>query len=114
MKLAIPRLGDPVLAPGDYLYAGSANGPGGIRARVARHLRRDKPLHWHIDRLSAVAVCADIEVRPDGRECDFVAEWIAKGALIPVPRFGSTDCRTCAAHLLQLAAPPQNRDIARP
>jgi len=28
------------LPPGLYFYAGSARGPGGIAARVARHLRR--------------------------------------------------------------------------
>ncbi|MFL5280923.1 MAG: DUF123 domain-containing protein [Rhodopila sp.] len=30
------------LLPGRYLYAGSARGPGGMRARLDRHLRRNK------------------------------------------------------------------------
>lgn len=34
---------------GYYLYVGSAFGPGGIRARVERHLRKHKKHRWHID-----------------------------------------------------------------
>ena len=44
-----------MLAPGCYVYAGSARGPGGIRARVRRHLRPDKTPHWHIDQVTAYA-----------------------------------------------------------
>ena len=40
------------LDDGHYLYAGSAYGPGGIRARAARHLRRDKSRRWHVDWLT--------------------------------------------------------------
>jgi Uri superfamily endonuclease len=117
LALDIPRLGAPVLAPGVYVYAGSAFGPGGIRARVTRHLRTGdrsgmRP-HWHVDRLSAAARCIGVEAYPGGSECDIVAGLIAGGATVPVPGFGSSDCRTCAAHLLRLAAPRQNRDIAR-
>src|SRR6266540_676456 len=40
------------LRPGRYLYCGSAKGPGGLQARVARHMRRGKAVRWHIDRLT--------------------------------------------------------------
>ena len=40
--LEIASLSVPTLASGRYVYCGSAYGPGGIRARVRRHLRRDK------------------------------------------------------------------------
>jgi histidyl-tRNA synthetase len=40
------------LAAGCYLYCGSAKGPGGLRARIARHMRHGKPMRWHIDRLT--------------------------------------------------------------
>jgi Uri superfamily endonuclease len=33
------------LEPGYYIYIGSAFGPGGVRARVSRHCRGDKPKH---------------------------------------------------------------------
>ena len=49
----MPRFGKLTLAAGQYAYVGSAHGPGGLRARVGRHLRAEKPLHWHIDYLTA-------------------------------------------------------------
>ena len=89
-----------ILPPGWYLYAGSAYGPGGIAARVARHFRRDKPRHWHIDALTGAAALQALAF-PGGRECDLVARLGARpDFLIPVPGFGSSDCRTCESHLL--------------
>ena len=46
------RLGAIALSPGTYAYTGSALGPGGLRARVGRHLRAEKRPHWHIDALT--------------------------------------------------------------
>ncbi len=112
VTLPIPRLQNPVLAEGIYVYAGSAFGPGGIRARVSRHLRADKKAHWHIDRLSARAACIDVKIYPGGRECALVADLLATGAVVPVPGFGSSDCRDCPAHLVRLAAGFQNGNIA--
>jgi Uri superfamily endonuclease len=102
--LAVPvaRLGHPTLTPGTYVYAGSARGAGGIRARVARHLKPDKRPHWHVDYLSAVAVCTGVRVYPGGHECDLVADLLAAGATVPVPGFGSSDCRVCGSHLVRL------------
>lgn len=112
MILPIATLRNPVLAAGDYVYAGSAFGPGGIRARVTRHLRADKKPHWHIDHLSALASCIDVRTYPGERECALVADMLAEGAEFPVPGFGSSDCRDCAAHLVLLAAGNQNSNIA--
>ncbi len=39
------------LRQGYYIYVGSAFGPGGVNARVSRHFRNTKKLHWHIDYL---------------------------------------------------------------
>jgi Uri superfamily endonuclease len=41
------------LQPGRYLYCGSAKGSGGIRARLSRHMRPGKVIHWHVDLLTA-------------------------------------------------------------
>lgn len=112
MILPIATLRNPVLAAGDYVYAGSAFGPGGIRARVTHHLRADKTPHWHIDHLSARAWCIDVRTYPGERECALVADMLAEGAEFPVPGFGSSDCRDCAAHLVLLAAGNQNSNIA--
>ncbi len=104
LTLEIARLGRPVLEPGTYVYAGSAYGPGGIAARVGRHLKPDKKPHWHVDRLSAAAPCTRVETFPGGRECDIVSRLLSAGGSVPVPGFGSTDCRVCAAHLVRVAA----------
>ena len=89
------------LAPGRYAYCGSAYGPDGIRARVARHLRRDKPIRWHVDRLTAVGRVIDALEVPGGSECGLLRRLLAlPGVFVPVPGFGSSDCRRCPAHLV--------------
>ncbi|MCP5367575.1 MAG: GIY-YIG nuclease family protein [Hyphomicrobiales bacterium] len=90
------------LEPGWYLYAGSANGPGGIRARVGRHLRGGKTVRWHVDRLTNSAGVAAVAAFPGGSECAVAAALRQSGAPVPAPGFGSTDCRQCPSHLLSL------------
>lgn len=90
------------LAPGTYLYAGSANGPGGIAARVARHMRNDKKLHWHVDELTVAASEITALAFPGGSECVLVERLLKEGYEAPLPGFGSSDCRSCPAHLLRL------------
>lgn len=95
------------LEPGLYLYAGSAYGPGGIRARVRRHLRADKRVHWHVDRLTAAGHVAAVLAVPGGGECAIVDTVLAEpGISVPAPGFGSSDCRRCPAHLVRLADAP--------
>ncbi|MDA1071819.1 MAG: DUF123 domain-containing protein, partial [Proteobacteria bacterium] len=65
----VGRLGRVRLVPALYAYAGNAKGPGGLRARIARHLARDKRPHWHIDRLTQVVPPHALFVWPDGDEC---------------------------------------------
>ena len=106
--IGVGRLGCFQFPPGWYAYVGSAHGPGGLAARVSRHLRWPKPLHWHVDYLRAVAepIEAWFAVGSGRRECAW-AEGLADlpGAAIPVPRFGASDCR-CAAHLIYFVGPP--------
>ncbi len=91
------------LPPGGYLYCGSAKGPGGIRARVRRHLKARKALRWHVDRLTAAGEIRGVIVAPGGDECDLFARLRARpGCEVPVPGFGSSDCRRCPAHLLAM------------
>jgi Uri superfamily endonuclease len=49
--VSIGQLGRFDFPAGDYVYLGSARGPGGLRARLRHHLRSDKAIHWHIDYL---------------------------------------------------------------
>ena len=91
------------LSPGRYLYAGSARGPGSIRARVARHLRPEKKPHWHVDRLTEAGRVVEWVAVPGGDECRiFAAAMALPGATVPKPGFGSPDCRRCPSHLLRL------------
>ena len=93
------------LQPGWFVYLGSANGPGGLRARLRRHFRADKKPHWHADRLTvgaaelaAIAVCG-------GNECDLVARLLKHPAFcVAIGDFGNSDCRTCDSHLLRFRA----------
>ena len=97
-----PRNASGALSPGWYVYAGSARGPGGIPARLARHFRMEKRIHWHIDQLTTAAG-ARIWASPAAgqHECDLVAQLICSGLFrIACPGFGSSDCRKCEGHLL--------------
>ena len=103
IAVSIGSLTDTVLPPGRYAYAGSDRGPGGIRARVARPLRKDKKLHWHIDRITTAADITEVRTYPDGDECGLVIELMTQpGAHHPIRNFGSSDCRICASHFVAL------------
>ena len=105
------RLGPLTFEPGTWLYAGSAWGPGGVRARIARHFRSDKKPHWHIDALTLVQppVAAYVELQPEfqvDRTIRLECLWIQRLLTLPEmrsphPGFGSSDCtQGCAAHLV--------------
>lgn len=99
----VGTLGVVTLHRGRYLYLGSAYGPGGLAARLRRHLRADKRLHWHVDHLTVAGRIERVFVLPGGRECDLVERALGLPAIhVPVAGFGSSDCRRCSAHLLAL------------
>jgi len=106
--LNMPRFGKLTLGAGQYAYVGSAHGSGGLRARVRRHLRAEKPKHWHIDYLTAAVPVMHVVtvVVTDGArlECTWVKRLLElNGASAPAPGFGSSDCRNgCPAHLVRL------------
>ena len=114
VTLRVGKLGTFDLAGGWYAYAGSALGPGGLRARLARHARTDKRLHWHVDYLLQHAVLDTIwqAAYPARLECAWAAAILSlPGAQAPVPGFGASDCR-CATHLVFLPQRPTDRQIA--
>jgi len=90
------------LAAGRYLYCGSANGPGGIKARVGRHMRLDKSLRWHVDQLTTAGKVVGAWAFPDAQECALVAS--LSHLPKPIPGFGSSDCHHCISHLLEWPA----------
>ena len=105
--LRIGRLGVFKFSPGTYVYFGSAKGPGGLRARLARHSSREKRMHWHIDFLLASPYTKPLAAvySPTGSfvECDLVEKALHLfSPEVLVKGFGSSDCRRgCPAHLLK-------------
>jgi len=113
--VTVGRLGAVAFPAGFYAYVGSARGSGGLAARVARHLRDPKPLHWHIDALREHArpLRLWLSEGPQGRECVWAGVLSRlPGASLPAPRFGASDCR-CPAHLIRFAALPDCARFAR-
>jgi Uri superfamily endonuclease len=102
-RLRIGALGEFQFPAGHYLYVGSAWGPGGLRARVGRHLRGGPTRRWHIDYLRAIATPYALWVAPEAsNECAWAMQLLTlPEACIVAPRFGASDCR-CPAHLMLL------------
>lgn len=119
-RITVGKLGTFDFPAGYYLYVGSALGPGGLQARLARYQRGSRSssqpgfsqtgtkLHWHVDYLLQRARLVEVwSVASEERlECKWseVARGLS-GAQGPVRGFGSSDCR-CAAHLIYFAARP--------
>ncbi|HET90972.1 MAG TPA: GIY-YIG nuclease family protein [Chloroflexi bacterium] len=113
--IGVGRLGRFQFPAGWYVYVGSAHGPGGLKARLSRHLRSPKPLHWHLDYLRAHAQPVQVwyAVGKRRRECAWArAVSQLAGASIPVHRFGASDCH-CPAHLFHFPARPDANTFAR-
>lgn len=111
LALDVGRLGAVAFPPGYYLYVGSALG--NLQARLARHLRREKRVHWHIDVLLGQARIVEIWYRP-GRErleCAWARALAGAPGLTPWGRrFGSSDCR-CPTHLFYAEGRPAREEV---
>ncbi|KSW12606.1 hypothetical protein CF15_07805 [Pyrodictium occultum] len=98
------------LEPGVYAYLGSAWGPGGVRARLCRHLYgRRARLHWHMDYLAAAPgyrPLGAVAVRaPRGSEPLLAAAAYASRCFEPLePGLGGTDDPYGLSHVLRCAA----------
>jgi Uri superfamily endonuclease len=112
-EITVGRLGTFAFPAGYYLYVGSALGPGGLEARLARHRRLDKKLHWHIDYLLEHAQLVEVwsAASTDKLECLWAqAARQLSGSETPVPGFGSSDCH-CPSHLIYLARKPVHEEF---
>lgn len=108
------RGNDVPLRKGYYIYIGSAFGPGGFTARLNRHLRAEKKMHWHIDYLLAAARVHKIYTIAAHRDLEHaLAGAFARSAAysIPLPRFGSSDCG-CPAHVFYSSRKPSGAECA--
>lgn len=103
-SLTIGSIGTHTFAAGYYVYVGSAMA--NLSARIARHLRKRKKMHWHIDHLREHAGrCVALPIRSSRREECIIAQ-ACGGVLEPGPTgFGSSDC-ACGTHLFYSAQNP--------
>ena len=101
VRIEVGRLGRFEFPAGTYIYTGSAKR--NFEARIARHLRREKTLRWHIDYLLAASGVRIVEVlRTRRRECIWNQATLGE---IVAPGFGASDCRAgCGSHLKWLGA----------
>jgi Uri superfamily endonuclease len=94
--ILVGKLGYVSFPKASYAYIGSAMN--GLRARLVRHLREQKKLHWHIDYLLKEAEIEEIILctAEERVECS-LAQALA-GEFQSIPGFGSSDCK-CQSHL---------------
>jgi len=100
-RIRVGRLGVLLFSRGFYAYFGSMFGPGGLEARVKRHLGRRKKKHWHIDyildhmRVSTVYVLL-------GKDLESRLSRMAVMRYCYVKGFGCSDKRGDRSHLIYL------------
>ena len=114
VRLRVGKLGTFSFPAGDYVYTGSALN--GLEHRLARHRRRRKKRHWHIDYLLRHACIERVVVKETRQrlECLWNTEMLERpGAQVIAKGFGSSDCR-CPAHLVYVPPKPAEVPGKRP
>ncbi|MBA1149049.1 GIY-YIG nuclease family protein [Ectothiorhodospiraceae bacterium WFHF3C12] len=99
--VTVGRLGSVAFPAGLHVYAGSARGPGGVAARLGRHLRGTGRRRWHVDylRVECTVAFAAFSTGEAGRECPWARLLVELGGHEVSRGFGASDCR-CPTHLL--------------
>jgi Uri superfamily endonuclease len=96
--IKIGKKGKTIFEKGCYVYVGSALNS--LKARINRHLKQEKKLHWHIDYLLKSEQSEIVEVHytltKNPLECQLAHEISKKG--IGMEKFGCSDCK-CHSHL---------------
>ena len=104
----VGKLGKLAGRKGYYFYVGSALGSGGIKSRVNHHLQISTNPRWHFDYLRPFVTplriwyCSSLN--------RYEHQWAAvlaalPNAVIPLTKFGATDCQ-CDAHLYYFKRAP--------
>ena len=103
-RLRVGGLESRLFPKGYYVYVGSAMA--NLCARLARHQRQRKRLHWHIDYLRAAAAeVIAVPIRSSVRiECE-LGRALESVSTIACSGFGSSDCG-CASHLFSMPGNP--------
>ena len=105
IEINVGALGLCKFPKGKYIYTGSAMN--NLHQRIARHLRSEKKIRWHIDYLLTsenVFIEKIKKFESDKKiECELNLKiLIPEKTSIPVPGFGSSDCNNCPAHLIRI------------
>jgi Uri superfamily endonuclease len=106
LTINLKSLGTLPFEKGTWIYIGSAMGQGStsLENRIARHFRKEKTIHWHIDHL----LNSDSKIRYsiwsesyETVECDIAKSIEQMENIFPGPKgFGASDCkRKCFTHL---------------
>lgn len=104
-NIRVGSLGTIKTREGFYAYCGSACGPGGLRARLSRHLKTGKKCRWHIDYIRRHMKAEGVVFSTGMTEHELAEKLALLGGVIPMKGFGSSDC-SCAAHLYFFEALP--------
>ena len=104
----VGKLGSFMFPVGYYAYTGSALGPGGLNARLNRHLKVHKKYHWHIDYIIERMKIEEIWCQFSNQ--NFECKWrkllkINFQGSHPFKKFGSSDCM-CNSHLILFKQKP--------
>ena len=101
-RIRVGRLGLVDFPAGTYIYIGSAVGPGGLRARIAHHMKRASHPHWHIDYLRRVCrVEGNWHLIGERVECLWAHRLPRCQGVTSVAGFGCSDC-CCRSHLFRV------------
>ena len=102
------------IAPGWYLYVGSAFGPGGLAARLGHHLRAAPRPHWHIDHLRRRLPVHGLWYCTAGQRLEHLwAHRLGSASAARIDGFGASDC-ACSAHLFRFSHRPAPRVLHAP
>ena len=94
--ISIGRLGKLKFVRGNYAYIGSAKK--NLKARIKRHLSKNKKKFWHIDYfLNSKTRIKEVWISPKEAECR-MAKYFFKNGFPYIKNFGSSDCQ-CQSHL---------------
>ena len=95
--IEIGKLGKIYFKKGYYLYIGKAFGPGGLKARIKRHLKKNTTKRWHIDYLKEKSTIKFYGIMENKDfECK-LAKSLYKN-FSAIKGFGCSDCK-CFSHL---------------
>jgi Uri superfamily endonuclease len=105
-----------LLPIGYYFYTGSAFGPGGLKARIGRHLKKGIRKFWHFDHFKEIIKIQEIWysiLSSTNLECQFIKKFQSLGsASFPILKFGSSDCHFgCPAHLVRFSLETEVKNI---